>query len=570
MIDQATQQRMAARLQRLYGDAAPSCLAELLRRLETFAPQLSDPTRSQWDPTDCVLITYGDMVREQQRSPLASLSDFMVDAGWHQLIRTVHVLPFYPWSSDDGFSVVDYDQVDPGLGDWSDLSHLAEHFRLAFDLVLNHVSRQGVWFASYVRGDTPYTDFFLEVDPATDLSDVIRPRSLPLLTPVETSRGLRHVWTTFSEDQVDLNFAEPQVLLAILDVLLNYVSRGAQLIRLDAIAFLWKEIGTSCLHLEQTHTVVKLMRDILTAVAPHVWLLTETNVPHEENVSYFGAGDEAQLVYQFSLPPLLLLAFYQGDATALMDWLRQLEAPAAGTTYLNFTASHDGIGLRPLEGLVPVAQVQGLVDALCARGGLVSNRRGADGSDVPYELNMSYVDAIASTAAAGDGGERFLASQAVMLGLQGIPAIYFHSLVGSQNDEDAACQSGQPRRINRRKFQRDQLTAQLRESGSLAVRIYEGYRQLLAVRRQQPAFHPDARQVALSCRYPALVAFRRETDRPHESILVLANVGHSELQVDVSAWLPASQLADLIAGHGRIDPTRVSLTAGQACWLMRS
>ena len=134
------------------------------------------------------------------------------------------------------------------------------------------------WFKAYLAGESPYENFFIEADPSLDYSQVVRPRSLPLLTAVETSRGTRHVWTTFSDDQIDLNYSNPKVLLKMLDILLKYAQQGARIIRLDAIAFLWKEIGTNCLHLPETHEVVKLMRDLLSEVFPGTLVLTETNV----------------------------------------------------------------------------------------------------------------------------------------------------------------------------------------------------------------------------------------------------------------------------------------------------
>jgi len=117
--------------------------------------------------------------------------------------------------------------------------------------------------------------------------------------------------------------------------------------RLDAVAFLWKELGTNCLHLPETHELVKLFRDVCEIVAPRAIILTETNVPHAENVSYFGQGDEAHMVYQFSLPPLLLHAFITGNGQYLTHWASGLEPPPAGCTFFNFTASHDGVGVRP-------------------------------------------------------------------------------------------------------------------------------------------------------------------------------------------------------------------------------
>ena len=568
-LDRSFQDRISARLERIYGpEKASLCLTNLLQVIEEAAESLGSSAARQWDQSDIALITYGDMVSQKDASPLGALHSFLVDENIQDLVSTVHILPFFPYSSDDGFSVIDYEKVDPKLGTWEDVQSLSEQFRLAFDLVLNHISSQSDWFDQFKKGIAPYRSFFHVVDPEADLSEVIRPRSSPLLTSVETNEGPKHVWTTFSADQVDLNFAEPALLITIIKILLHYVSQGAQIIRLDAIAYLWKRIGTNCIHLTETHEVVKLMRDVFTAVAPHVWILTETNVPHEENISYFGDGDEAQMVYQFSLPPLLLDAFVHGDATILMNWLQNLTPPREGTTYFNFTASHDGIGMRPLEGLVPEEQVVSLVDAMSRREGLVSTRRRNDGKDVPYELNITYVDAFAPENEDADyHARRFLASQAIMLALQGVPAVYFHSLVGTHNDIEGAKVSQHARRINRRKFQRHELDQQIGSLKTTSGMIYKGYQHLLRTRRSQPAFHPEAHQKVLDSQDSALISFSRSCPRSGQMILMLANVSNEIREIDVTKWLDSETAFDLITEQIVSDTKHVTLEAGQAYWL---
>ena len=570
-MDTTLPQRLQDRLRELYGPAGDECLADLLGVVERFRQRAGElPPQRSWDEQDVLLITYADQVRGEGRSPLATLGQFLDDEGLDRLLSTVHLLPFFPYCADDGFSVIDYYAVDPDVGTWDDVQQLRDRFRLMFDFVLNHISRRSEWFEAYRAGRPPFDRFFIEVDPETDLSAVVRPRSLPLLTPVETADGTRHLWTTFSSDQIDLNYAEPQVLAAMLDVLLTYVAEGAQMVRLDAVAYLWKEIGTRSIHLPQTHEVVRLLRDVLDAVAPHVWLLTETNVPHRENISYFGDGDEAQMVYQFSLPPLLLDAMIHGDATPLMQWLDNLEPSPPGTTFLNFTASHDGIGVRPLEGLVPEDRIASLAEAVRRRGGLVSMRHLSDGTESPYELNIAYVDAVApdDTSDVELHARRFLATQAVMLAMQGIPAVYFHSLVGSQNDHAGAESSGMPRRINRHKFTLGELDQQIGETDSLAQRIYHGYRRLLEVRRSLPAFHPDAPQQAVRTSNPAIISFLRRSPDGTQTVLVVANVSDREQQLDLNSCHAGPLCHDQITGQKITDESgMLDLLPGQVFWL---
>jgi sucrose phosphorylase len=547
-------QRALEKLTQLYGDDAPACLERLAAVCQRHRRPPPDQTGELWTERDAVLITYADQIRQAEKPPLQALNSFFNDYAMKELINTVHLLPFFPYSSDDGFSVIDYRRVDPASGNWDDVAELGASYGLMFDLVLNHCSKESKWFQNYLAGNSPYDRYFIDVDPQADLSHVTRPRSAPLLTPFETSRGTKHVWTTFSDDQVDLNFADPAVLVEMIDVLLTFVDRGARIIRLDAIAYLWKKIGSSCIHLPETHTLVKLLRDVLDEVARGTILLTETNVPHEENVSYFGNGDEAHMVYTFSLAPLLLDAFLCEDAGPLNAWLAELEPASPGTTYFNFTASHDGVGVRPMEGLVAAERIDRLISAVRARGGHVSTKRNADGSASPYELNITYFSALGPPDDAPEDlppelhVRRFLSSQAVMLALRGIPGIYFHSLVGTPNDSAGVERSGRARSINRRKFDRDELARLLSDAASPAKQVFDGYRYLLAARRRQSAFHPSAAQSFIDTGHSAVIAFQRTSRDGNQQILAVTNVSAHPLELDLSRYTGASTGVDLLGG----------------------
>ncbi|MEE8391470.1 MAG: sugar phosphorylase, partial [Anaerolineae bacterium] len=481
-------------------------------------------------------------------------------------ITGVHILPFFPYSSDDGFSVIDYTAVNPELGTWADVERLGRGFRLMFDAVINHISAGSDWFQEFLQGNPEFADYFIVVEEGMDLSQVVRPRALPLLTRVQTAGGEQLVWTTFSADQIDLNYANPDVLLKIVEVLLLYVEKGAEIIRLDAIAYLWKKIGSPCIHLEETHRVVKLLRAVLDAVAPHVILITETNVPHRENVSYFGDSvdkqhpfadkqhpfDEAQMVYQFPLPPLVLHALQSGDASPLSNWAAGLSTPSDSTTFFNFLASHDGIGVRPVEGILSRSEVQSLVDRTLAHGGYVSYKANPDGTQSVYELNISYFDALSDP----NGSEsldlqvrRFLVSQAIMLGLAGVPGIYIHSLFGSRSCRAGVEQTGRYRSINREKFRRDQLERSLTDPSSLRHRVFTAYLDLIRTRAAHRAFHPTGPQRVLSV-HPALFVLLRTSPDGGESLLCIHNVSGVEQSFSVNlASLPFTcpcQMHDLV------------------------
>lgn len=525
----------------VYGaEIADRVVPQIEERLNRFAAE--HPRRSAERPPnqrlterDAVLITYGDQVQEPEQLPLQSLRQFLADHT-ADVLSGVHILPFYPYTSDDGFSVVDYTAVDPNLGEWADVVALGQRFRLMFDAVINHISAASDWFRGFQHGQDPYTDYFITVDPAVDLSQVVRPRTLPLLTPVETVHGVKHVWTTFSADQIDINYANPQVLLEIVDVLLHYVAHGAELIRLDAIGFMWKEIGTSCIHLPQAHRLIQLLRAVLDAVAPHVLLVTETNVPHAENISYFGDGfNEAQMVYNFTLPPLTLHTFASGDASALTAWASTLTAPSDQTTYFNFMASHDGIGLRPLEGILSRAEVESLAARTQRHGGFVSYKANPDGSQSPYELNITYFDALNRPDADEPQSrqvDRFIASQAILVAMAGVPGIYFHSLFGSRNWHAGVEETGRNRTINRQKLERGHLERELADPSSLRHQVFARYRQLLAARRGDAAFHPNGGQRILAGER-AIFAFLRSAPDDSSRVLCLHNVADAAQMVTV-------------------------------------
>ncbi len=552
-------------LNEIYGHAPPELVSAIERLIDQAAPPRSE---SMWSQRDVVLITYADQVSDAGVSPLQAQQRFLLDHNVDEFINCVHLLPFCPYSSDDGFSVIDYLAVDAAVGDWNDIAALGDSFDLMFDLVLNHCSAASQMFQGYLAGDAEFADFFIDQDPSVDLSQVVRPRSLPLLTPFQTPSGIKNIWTTFSADQLDLNYANPKVMARMLEVLVEYAKRGARIIRLDAIAYLWKQVGSGCIHLPQTHAVVRLMRRVLDQAAAGTLVLTETNVPHEENISYFGDGrDEAHMVYQFSLPPLLLDAIHSGQTSVLRDWLAGLTPPSEHTTFFNFTASHDGIGVRPLEGIVPPERVQRLAQIARGHGGLVNTRRNADGSDSPYELNITYVDAVAdrTKVSAAEHSRRFLATQAIMLSMQGMPAVYFHSLVGSPNDLDGVAASGQNRRINRHKYRSTELEAVLSSPDSLQRRIFDGYRKLLLVRKSQPAFHPDAAQRVLDLPGNGVLGFVRESSSG-QRLAVLANLGDEPCVIDCSD-LEADLRNDILAQETISSGVAIPMRPFQVRWL---
>lgn len=544
-------------LEFLYGpQEGPATASRLAVLLDAYRPRLTrGGGRREWTQADAVLITYGDSVRTPAEAPLATLASVLPEITGG-LVPTVHLLPFYPSTSDDGFSVVDYLAVDPSLGTWADVMRLGERAELMFDAVINHVSASSSWFRDFLAG-AGHADWFLTVPEGADTSQVVRPRTLPLLTPFDTARGPLLVWTTFSADQVDLDYRTPAVLLSVVEVLLQYVARGASVIRLDAVTYLWKRLGTSCVHLPETHAVIRLVRAVLDELAPQVTLITETNVPHAQNVSYFGDGHgEAQLVYNFALPPLVLHSFLTRDASALSAWASALATPSDETHFFNFLASHDGVGVRGAEDILSPADLARLGATVEAHGGLVGYRTLSDGTAVPYELNVNYFDALNDPDAGEDVTvqvDRFLTAQSIMLTLPGVPGIYLHSLVGSRGWSEGVTLTGAGRTINREKLDRDELLAELQSAGGRRHLVNAGFRRMLRVRAAQRAFAPGAPAAVVPLGPGAFALARGEgSDR----ILCVHNVTEADLP------LPAGPRHDLLT-----DTSVARVPARGVVWL---
>ena len=487
-----------------------------------------------WDEEDIIMITYGDSVIDEDERPLVTLNKFM-HRYCKNTINNVHILPFFPYSSDDGFSVIDYSTVNEALGSWDDIEAIAKDYGLMTDLVINHCSARSVWFDNFVKGEGPGSDFFFTADPADDLSLVTRPRVSPLLRETETADGTKYVWCTFSHDQVDFDFRNPKVLLAFIDIIKLYIDKGAKIFRLDAVAFLWKIVGTNSINLFQTHEVIRLIRTLIEHVDPSIIIITETNIPNRENLTYFGKANEAHAIYNFSLPPLLVNTLVSGDCTYLKSWMMSMPPAQNGTAYFNFIASHDGIGLRPAEGLLSEEEISDLVHAMQHFGGKVSWRASEHGQQKPYEINITLFDALQGTIKGPDKYQvdRFICAHAIMLGMEGIPGIYIHSLLGTSNDYEKVANTGQNRSINRKRWDFNELEALLDSPFSQHHKVLTRISQLIRIRKAQPAFHPNATQFTLQLGNQIFGYWRQSLDRK-QSIFCISNICDEEQTILLS------------------------------------
>lgn len=584
--------RILGRLRFLYGDDdAEKWMPELERILKVHyahKPQELIDLDKDYDPTnrfsekDNILITYGDLVSGEGHSPLAALGEFLKRTRLSEVFSTLHILPFFPYSSDKGFSVTDYRAVDPNLGSWQEIDQMQRHYRLMFDGVFNHISSKSPAFQAFLQGDPLYEDIVTSYASPDALTQeqrkiIVRPRTSDILTRFQSINGPVWVWTTFSPDQIDINFKNPVVLLYVIETLLMYARRGANLVRLDAATYLWSEPGTPSVNLPQTHEVIKLFRDILDIVDPHVTLITETNVPHKDNISYFGNGyDEAQMVYNFALPPLVLHTFFRQDATALSEWAKELALPSKATTFFNFLDSHDGVGLLGARDILAQEDIDFIIQRARENGAFISYRTGKDGKDEPYEINTTWFSALNQETSDEEIAfkvKRFVASRSIALVLKGVPAIYFHGLLGIANDIDAVIKTKSKRDINRSVVHERELFAEADKPNSNLSHIVDQLGRILEIRVRQSAFHPNGEQRVLMIS-PSVFANLRTSRDGNEHILAVTNVTDrgcrlkiplSEVGVEEIQWYDLVGRRGWMAKDKNID---VTLLPYDVAWLI--
>ena len=572
-LDQELYSRVSEHLSIIYPDLNTEKLASELIAEMGMGRNIQRPTphRNHWDQGDAILITYGNTIQSSGELPLVTLSRFL-DKYLKRQFTAIHILPFFPFSSDDGFSVIDYSTVNPSLGDWENIESISKKYKLMSDLVINHISSRSRWFENYKNGVKPGKDYFIEGNPSDDFSKVVRPRNSPLLTEVRTKAGIRHVWSTFSGDQIDLNFRNPNVLKEFVSIVRSYLNHGITIFRMDAVPFLWKQKGTSCTNLQPTHEIIKLFHTLIEYYFPSALIVCENNVPSNENLTYFGNANEAHVIYNFSLPPLLIYTLLTGRCSHLKNWMMSMPPAQSGTTYLNFIASHDGIGLRPLDGLIADDGIDKLVEKTKQSGGRVTYRKSREGSDKPYELNITLFDLLKSTFDSDEDNysvERFLCAHSIMFALEGIPAVYIQSIFGSHNDLERLEHTQRNRSINRHIWDEFELEKELSDRQSPHARIFAELKRLLSIRKKQSAFHPNATQYTLHIS-DDIFAFWRQSINRDQSIFCISNVTATEKLINLRDinLINTDEWKDLIGGRLYFNiQEQLSLSPYQVLWI---
>ncbi len=509
---------------------------QLLQILDDFSEKSAYEeisNKERWNESHSVLITYADSIYKNGEATLITLRDLLSNY-FGSLSKVVHILPFLKSTSDGGFAVSSYETLEEKFGSWDDLKSISKNHDLMADLVLNHVSSSHPWVQEFIKSQEPGISNVFSPDQNLDWSNVVRPRSSSLFSQINTEDGLKQVWTTFGPDQIDLNWHNPKMNLEFLNLIITYLSNGIKWFRLDAVGFIWKESGTTCLHLPKAHSIVKILRVLLNTLLDDGVLITETNVPQKENLSYLIPEDEAHMAYNFPLPPLLLEAIITSKADILNSWIFNWPKLPNETTLFNFTASHDGVGLRALEGLMNEQRIKDLLINCEKRGGLVSHRRLSNGEDKPYELNISWWSAMEDSGRDSNRYqfERFILTQLLVMALKGVPAFYLPALLASENDIKSFSMTGQRRDLNREKFKSDNLLSVLNNLESNANKNLKYLRHAMDVRSNLKQFHPSSEMKCLSNGRSDIVVIKRS--KGTESIFAIHNMTENKINYQLN------------------------------------
>ncbi len=514
-----------------------------------------------------LVICYGDNINSNQKSSIQVFQNFF-KKNLNKYFNAIHFLPFYPSSSDSGFAVKDHYKIERRIGSWSDIKKISKSNHVMADIVINHSSARGLWFKNFLKKKRPGKDYFLTVNSKFNTSKVVRPRDHKLLKKIDIFRKSDYLWRTFSADQIDLDFKNPSVLLRFIKIMVHLVSNGVTIFRLDAIAYLWKKNGTNCINLKQTHEIVKLLRLISNLLNVETIIITETNLPEKENLSYFGKNDEANWIYNFSLPPLLIHAFLFENSSYLKKWSKKLPNTKFQNSYLNFIASHDGIGIRPTEGILNEKSLNNFLKRLKKNGSKFSYRKVQNKSRKVYEANITVFDALKKSDTDPNGKfflERYIAAHAIMISFEGIPAIYFNSLFGKSNDEAKYVITGNNRDINRYKWSYENITKKLKDKNSKQSIFYQNLGKLLETRRKQKAFHPNAKRLNINLGSKIFCYERISLDKK-QSIICITNLSTKLQYIKINKNL--NKYRDLLGGKifFTLDK-KIKLDPCQTIWL---
>jgi amylosucrase len=506
-------------------------------------------------------------------------------------LNMVHLMPMLKCpagASDGGYAVSDFRDVDPRVGTLDQLREVAGAMRargmlLTLDVVVNHTSDEHEWAQKARAGDKKYRDYYY-VFPNRHVPDMFE-ETMPEIFP-ETSPGNftwdedmgQWVMTVFNRYQWDLNYRNPDVFIEMVDILLYWANVGADILRLDAVAFLWKKIGTNCQNEREAHLILQLMKDCCQVTAPGVLFIAEAIVAPIEIIKYFGEdaviAKECEIAYNATFMALLWDAVATKNAKLLSEGIRSLPNKLDRATWLNYVRCHDDIGLGfddndiRAVGYDPFSHRRFLVDyftgafeASAARGRPfgVNEKTG----DARIAGSLASLVGLESALESGDGQaidwavDTILLLHGMILSFGGIPLLYYGDEIGTLNDYtflDDLTKAGDNRWMHRPRIDWNKAEQRLNH-GTVEQRIYDGLKKMIAVRKSIPAFADFNNRELLSVENPHLFVFLRTHPQcPGDCVLVVGNFDLKPQHLDLSVlgnrgMFRYGQVTDLFTGE---------------------
>ncbi|WP_404430942.1 amylosucrase [Microbacterium lacus] len=463
----------------------------------------------------------------------------------------LHLMPLFEspeGNSDGGYAVSSYRRVNPALGTMDELAALAADLRLAgislvVDFIFNHTSNEHEWAQNAVAGEAGYEDFYV-IFPDREMPDAYE-KTVREIFPDDHAGSFvqlpdgRWIWATFYHFQWDLNYANPAVFRAMAGEMLFLANQGVEILRMDAVAFIWKRLGTTCESLPEAHLLLRAFNAVLRMAAPSLLFKSEAIVHPDEVVEYISLA-ECQLSYNPLQMALTWEALATRDPRMLQQALDRRHAIPSGTAWVNYVRSHDDIGWTFADEDAAEFGIDGHPHRRFLNDFYVGRFGGTFARGVPFQENPKTGDArVTGTTAslagieAGDAGgvDRVLLAHAIAMSTGGVPLLYLGDEVAQLNDysyTDDAATSGDSRWVHRPERPVERY-AQRADASTDAGRVFAGLTALISARQGTPEFAGGA-LIGFDAKHPSVLAYQRPG--VDAVILVLANVGDHLALID--------------------------------------
>lgn len=542
----------------------------------------------------------GDLAGLQKR--LSYLQDLGIN-----LLHVMPILDCPKGKSDGGYAVRDFKKINPDVGTTRDLDNLVKNLKkrdmlLALDVVVNHTSNEHEWAAKARAGDKTYQDYYHVFDDRElpDLYEETMPEVFPETAPGnftwDETMG-KWVMTVFNDYQWDLNYSNPAVLIEMVEIILHWANHGADIIRLDAVAFLWKKIGSACQNEREAHLILQLMKDCCQVTAPGVLFIAEAIVAPVEVIKYFGEdainAKECEIAYNATFMALLWDAVATKKAGLLNLGIRSIPDKLERATWLNYVRCHDDIGLGfddndiRRAGYDPKLHRKFLIDYYTgnhkvspARGlAFGANKKNGDARIAGSLASLAGLESAIENndpAAIQEAIDTILLLHSAIMAFGGIPLLYYGDAIGTLNDrsylEDEHKQHDS-RWLHRPRMNWDRA-ARRNKHGSIENRIFMPLKKMIAVRKEIPAFADHNNRELLDADNPHLFVFSRfDYINTQSRVLVICNFDNRPQQLDIAGlckrgFFQHGKARDLYSGNDiNIDCQQLEIPPLGFYWL---